>query len=167
MCWNSGVGTRTKSILPVTWLKRVGVSQVSKDCRLTFFSRAPSIRAQGLGTAGAVATKDIGFLVQRRLPDNFRQRQKNRPAPVQNRACRGAPVLANYFGVNPVAKVSRSQDQASVDVQRINLIGADTSTVTTSRDGSFQPKKISVRSCTMQSESFLIGNLNRERPFCV
>jgi hypothetical protein len=29
---------------------------------LTFFSSAPSIRAQGLGTAGAVATKDIRFL---------------------------------------------------------------------------------------------------------
>src|ERR1700677_4918258 len=62
MCWNSGVGTRTKSIRPVMWLKRVGLSQVSKDCRLTFFSSAPNIRAQGLGTAGAGATKDIRFL---------------------------------------------------------------------------------------------------------
>jgi hypothetical protein len=70
----------------------------------------------------------------------------------------------NYFGVNPVAKVSRSQDQASVDVQRINLIGADTSTVTTSRAGSFHPKNISVRSCTMLSESVLFGNLNLQTP---
>src|SRR5271155_1033943 len=103
MCWNSGVGTRTKSIRPVTWLKRVGLSQVSKDCRLTFFSRAPSIRAQGLGTAGTVATKDIRFLVQRRLPDTFGKRCGPRR---QNRACRGAPLLGKLLGANPVAKVS-------------------------------------------------------------
>src|ERR1700744_1353378 len=101
MCWNSGVGTRTKRIRPVMWLNRVGFSQVSKDCRLTFFSSAPSIRAHGLGTAGAVATKDIGFLAQRRLPDNFRQRQKNRPAPISNRACRVALVPAKLLWGKP------------------------------------------------------------------
>src|ERR1700733_14395637 len=63
MCWNSGVGTRTKSIRPVMWLKRVGLSQVSKDCRLTFFSSAPNIRAQGLGTAGGGGTKKKHFLL--------------------------------------------------------------------------------------------------------
>src|ERR1700756_808076 len=41
------------------WLKRVGLSQVSKDWRLTFFSSAPRMRTQGLSTAAGVATKDI------------------------------------------------------------------------------------------------------------
>ena len=48
----------------LTWLKRVGLSQVSKDCRLIFFSSAPSMRTQGLSTAAGVATKDIRFLAE-------------------------------------------------------------------------------------------------------
>src|ERR1700760_3285554 len=81
MCWNSGVGTRTKSMRPFTWLKRVGFSQVSNDCRLTFFSSAPRICTQGLGTVGAVATKDIRFLIDGRLPDAFANAKEQDIAP--------------------------------------------------------------------------------------
>src|SRR5580698_9902467 len=82
MCWNSGVGTRTKSIRPVMWLKRVGLSQVSNDWRLTFFSSAPSIRTQGLSTAAGVATKDmqVPCLIARRA---FVDPGRNRNAEVR------------------------------------------------------------------------------------
>src|SRR5580693_19113 len=41
---------------PAAWLNRVGLSQVSNDCRTTFFSRADKIWSQGLSAvAGDVA----------------------------------------------------------------------------------------------------------------
>ena len=44
----------TTRIAPFTWLKRVGLSQVSKEWRFTFFSRAERICAQGLAVAAAL-----------------------------------------------------------------------------------------------------------------
>src|SRR5262249_46366416 len=54
---NSTVGTRTTSTLPLTWLKRVGLSQVSNEWRLIFFSSALRIWAQGFGELIAVAVE--------------------------------------------------------------------------------------------------------------
>src|SRR5271167_3305041 len=48
MWQNSGFGTRTNSTRPCEWSKRVGLSQVSYDVRLTFFSSAPRTRIHGL-----------------------------------------------------------------------------------------------------------------------
>src|SRR5258706_6522686 len=59
MSRNCVVGTRTKAILPLEWLKRVGLSQVSKECRLIFVSKAPRILSQGLGAAAAVVESDM------------------------------------------------------------------------------------------------------------
>src|ERR1700732_2080901 len=41
---------------------RVGLRKVLKDCRLTFFSRAPRMRVHGSMTVVLVGTKDIRFL---------------------------------------------------------------------------------------------------------
>src|SRR5690242_8567352 len=41
---------------------RVGFSQVLKECRLTFFSSAPSMRVHGSMTVVLVGTKDMRFL---------------------------------------------------------------------------------------------------------
>src|ERR1700722_17595020 len=43
------------------WLNRVGFNQVSNDCRLIFFSRAPRIFTHGLSEVGVAGTKDIVF----------------------------------------------------------------------------------------------------------
>src|SRR5580658_1834187 len=48
MCWNSGEGTRTYRVRPAAWLNRVGLSHVSNDWRMTFFSSAERIWIQGL-----------------------------------------------------------------------------------------------------------------------
>src|ERR1700739_987527 len=56
MCWNSLEGTRTNRMRPLAWLKRVGFNHVSKDWRMTFFSRAARICSQGLrAEAGEIA----------------------------------------------------------------------------------------------------------------
>src|SRR3954453_12490364 len=59
MVRNSAVGTRMTSSSPSAWLKRAGLSQVSKECRLIFFSSAERIRTQGLAVAVAVDERDI------------------------------------------------------------------------------------------------------------
>src|SRR6476469_7917773 len=61
---NSGVGTRTKRILPLAWLKRVGFNQVSNEWRLIFFSNAARIRSHGFAVAVMVAVdNDIACCV--------------------------------------------------------------------------------------------------------
>jgi len=43
--------------LPLVWLKRVGLSQVSQECRLIFFSSAPKTKSHGLAGAAAIAVE--------------------------------------------------------------------------------------------------------------
>src|SRR5437868_13067955 len=59
MLRNSAVGTRMTGSSPSAWLKRVGLSHVSKEWRLIFFSSAERIRTQGLAVAVAVDERDI------------------------------------------------------------------------------------------------------------
>src|ERR1035441_1460799 len=59
MCWNSGEGTRTYSFRPDAWLNRVGLSHVSNDCRMTFFSSAARIWSQGLSAEVGVVANAI------------------------------------------------------------------------------------------------------------
>jgi hypothetical protein len=50
-------------VRPVAWLKRVGLSQVSKDCLITFFSKAARIWSQGLrAELGEVANAIVQIL---------------------------------------------------------------------------------------------------------
>src|SRR5277367_2318840 len=55
----SALGTRTNSVVPLVWLKRVGFRHASKEWRVTFFSRAPRILTQGLGATAGVGANDI------------------------------------------------------------------------------------------------------------
>src|ERR1700759_319304 len=105
---------------PFTWLKRVGFSQVSKDCRLTFFSSAPRICTQGLGAAGGVATKDIRFLLLNADCPTFRKCKRANVAP-RNRACRDCSSdYGTAMGNRAPRESIQIERSGSVDVQKIN-----------------------------------------------
>src|SRR5437773_11242888 len=53
---NSTVGTRTNKTPPQEWLSLVGLSQVSYECRLIFFSSASRMRNHGFGDKVGVET---------------------------------------------------------------------------------------------------------------
>src|SRR5580658_635602 len=111
MCWNSGEGTRTYSMRPAEWLNRVGLSQVSNDCRITFFSSADRIWSQGLGAeAGEVAIAIVQSLPHRPacagrfvmlLTGNSHPLRKAIRFPRTYRRLVTCPKLMCPFGIGP------------------------------------------------------------------
>src|ERR1700735_2308218 len=132
---------RTYSRRSFAWLKRVGLSHVSNDWRLTFFSRAPRIRTQGLSTAAGVATNDItGSLLERSRRPSVSCHPRSSPNTLHpiSVGCVGACALAGKcigWIVHSDASLDWADSREASGNSLLNV--ADTSTVPMAKERCF------------------------------
>src|SRR5689334_3716793 len=92
----STLGTRTKIIFPFVWLKRVGLSQVSYEWRVIFFSSAPKILSHGFAVAVTVAA---GNDILGMFPIASRPGARSLTAEIPILPCLGATQSLEHFVV--------------------------------------------------------------------
>src|SRR5271154_2805131 len=129
---------RTNSMRSFTWLKRVGLNQVSNDWRLIFFSRAPRIRTHGLSTVVGVVTKDIPVpCLIARGPSKSGQKGNAQITLGPKREAPGHFSLAGRcIGMMWLRCFGRSTDTREASGNSL-LIDADTSTISWPRGCGF------------------------------
>jgi hypothetical protein len=112
---------------PAAWLNRVGLSQVSNDCRITFFSRADKIWSQGLSAvAGEVANAIVQSLpfppvragrINCSFQATARQREKLFRFPFIYRRLVTCPQLMCPSGIRPWGVLTKSRSADSLKLQ--------------------------------------------------
>jgi hypothetical protein len=158
---------RTKRIRPFWWLIRVGFSQVLKECRFTFFSRAPRMRVHGSMMVELVGTKDMRFLrlaCRARKDDRQMRKKQQRASSAGDAVGAGSAcgLLRWLLYQNRVTRGGTSSSDAVFDpglgVTPENSVvnGADTSTHASVAWVALSAKKylapLLVKTCGLNSE---------------